>query len=120
MIFPFIAAFSHEKPDIKKTIIYYFSDYLTKERNNMPTLNIERPRLSRDMRDALKRHILRERQKKKEEADANEADKQRRRAEKVIFKLLFSICITKRQEREILMNQDVRKISSRLALDQDL
>jgi hypothetical protein len=35
------------------------------------------------MRDALKRHILRERQRKKEEADANEADKQRRRAEKV-------------------------------------
>ncbi|CAF4517854.1 unnamed protein product [Rotaria sp. Silwood2] len=48
----------------------------------MPTLNIERPRLSREMRHALKRHILRERQRKKEEADANEADKQRRRAEK--------------------------------------
>ncbi|CAF0855822.1 unnamed protein product [Rotaria sordida] len=48
----------------------------------MPAVNIERPRLSREMRDALKRHILRERQKKKEEADANEADKRRRRAEK--------------------------------------
>ena len=51
----------------------------------MPALNIERPRLPRDMHDALKRHILRERQRKKEEADANEADKQRRRAEKVFF-----------------------------------
>jgi hypothetical protein len=40
------------------------------------------------MRDALKKHILRERQRKKEEADANEADKQRRREEKV-FKFLF-------------------------------
>lgn len=49
----------------------------------MPTLTIERPQLPRDMREALKRHILRERQRKKEEADANEADKQRRRAEKV-------------------------------------
>jgi len=49
----------------------------------MPVLHIERPRLRREMRDALKRHILRERQRKKEEADANEADKQRRRAEKV-------------------------------------
>jgi len=45
-------------------------------------LNIEHPRLRREMRDALKRHILRERQRKKEEADANEADKRRRRAEK--------------------------------------
>jgi len=52
----------------------------------MPVLNIEHPRLRRDMRDALKRHILRERQRKKEEADANEADKRRRRAEKVFFK----------------------------------
>jgi len=51
----------------------------------MPVLNIEHPRLRRDMRDALKRHILRERQRKKEEADANEADKRRRRAEKVFF-----------------------------------
>ena len=49
----------------------------------MPVSNIERPRLPGEMRDALKRHILRERQRKKEEADANEADKQRRRAEKV-------------------------------------
>jgi len=49
----------------------------------MPVLNIEHPRLRREMRNALKRHILRERQRKKEEADANEADKQRRRAEKV-------------------------------------
>ena len=55
----------------------------------MPALNIERARLPREMRDALKRHILRERQRKKEEADANEADKQRRRAEKVCFDYLF-------------------------------
>jgi hypothetical protein len=47
----------------------------------MPVLNIERPRLLRGMRVALKRHILRGRQRKKEEAD--EADKRRRRAEKV-------------------------------------
>ena len=49
----------------------------------MPASTIERTRLPREMRDALKRHILRERQRKKDEADANEADKQRRRAEKV-------------------------------------
>jgi hypothetical protein len=55
----------------------------------MPVLNIEHPRLRRDMRDALKRHILRERQRKKEEADANEADKRRRRAEKVFFLKIF-------------------------------
>jgi hypothetical protein len=55
----------------------------------MPILNIEHPRLRRDMRDALKRHILRERQRKKEEADANEADKRRRRAEKVFFPRFF-------------------------------
>jgi len=48
----------------------------------MPASTIERTRLPREMRDALKRHVLRERQRKKEEADANEADKQRRRAEK--------------------------------------
>ncbi|CAF1395106.1 unnamed protein product [Rotaria sordida] len=48
----------------------------------MPAVVIERPNLSIEMRDALKKHILRERQRKKEEADANEADKQRRRAEK--------------------------------------
>jgi hypothetical protein len=54
----------------------------------MPVLNIEHPRLRREMRNALKRHILRERQRKKEEADANEADKQRRRAEKVCFFLI--------------------------------
>jgi hypothetical protein len=53
----------------------------------MPVLHIERPRLRREMRDALKRHIVRGRQKKKKEADANEADKQRRRAEKVFFYL---------------------------------
>ena len=45
---------------------------------------IERPHLPMEMRDALKKHILRERQRKKEEADANEADKQRRREEKVL------------------------------------
>jgi hypothetical protein len=56
----------------------------------MPVLHIERPRLRREMRDALKRHILRERQRKKEEADANEADKQRRRAEKV-FQEFYSL-----------------------------
>lgn len=55
----------------------------------MPVLTIERPRLAPEMRDALKRHIQRERQKKKEEADANEADKQRRRAEKVIRRRVF-------------------------------
>lgn len=49
----------------------------------MPMMNIERPGLPVDMRDALKRHILRDRQKKKHEADANEADKLRRREEKV-------------------------------------
>lgn len=49
----------------------------------MPAVVIERASLPTEMRDALKRHILRERQKKKEEADANEADKQRRREEKV-------------------------------------
>ena len=48
----------------------------------MPTMNIERAGLPVEMRDALKRHILRERQRKKDEADANEADKQRRREEK--------------------------------------
>ena len=51
----------------------------------MPASTIERTRLPREMRDALKRHVLRERQRKKEEADANEADKQRRRAEKVFM-----------------------------------
>jgi hypothetical protein len=55
----------------------------------MPVLNIEHPRLRREMRNALKRHILRERQRKKEEADANEADKQRRRAEKVFLIKIF-------------------------------
>ncbi|CAF4006235.1 unnamed protein product [Rotaria sp. Silwood1] len=49
----------------------------------MPAIVIERPNLPIEMRDALKKHILRERQRKKEEADANEADKQRRREEKV-------------------------------------
>jgi hypothetical protein len=49
----------------------------------MPALNIERTRLPQEMHGALKRHILRERQRKKDEADANEADKRRRRAEKV-------------------------------------
>jgi G protein pathway suppressor 2 len=49
----------------------------------MPAVVIERPNLPTEMRDALKKHILRERQRKKEEADANEADKQRRREEKV-------------------------------------
>ncbi|CAF0732909.1 unnamed protein product [Adineta steineri] len=48
----------------------------------MPVLDIERPRLKSEMHNALKRHVLRERQRKKDEADANEADKQRRRAEK--------------------------------------
>ncbi|CAM4775254.1 unnamed protein product [Rotaria magnacalcarata] len=48
----------------------------------MPAVVIERPSLPTEMRDALKKHILRERQRKKEEADANEADKQRRREEK--------------------------------------
>ncbi|CAF4099497.1 unnamed protein product, partial [Rotaria sordida] len=48
----------------------------------MPAAIVERPNLPTEMRDALKKHILRERQRKKEEADANEADKQRRRAEK--------------------------------------
>ncbi len=75
--YPFTAS-SYEKPDIEQ-IIYYFSD-------QMPTMNIEHPRLRREMREALKRHILRERQRKKIEADANKADKQRRRAEKVFFK----------------------------------
>jgi hypothetical protein len=59
----------------------------------MPVLSIEHPRLRREMRDALKRHIIRERQRKKDEADANEADKRRRRAEKVFllfFKNFFS------------------------------
>jgi hypothetical protein len=56
----------------------------------MPILNIEHPRLRRDMQNALKRHILRERQRKKEEADANEADKQRRREEKVLFSFFSS------------------------------
>ena len=52
----------------------------------MPIITIERGAgLTREMRDALKKHVLRERQRKKEEADANEADKQRRRAEKVRF-----------------------------------
>lgn len=51
----------------------------------MPAVVIERPGLPNEMRDALKKHILRERQRKKDEADANEADKQRRREEKVIF-----------------------------------
>ncbi|CAF4349130.1 unnamed protein product [Rotaria sordida] len=51
----------------------------------MPAAVVERPNLPIEMRDALKKHILRERQRKKEEADANEADKQRRRAEKVFF-----------------------------------
>ena len=54
-----------------------------KQITKMPASTVERTRLPREMRDALKRHILRERQRKKEEADANEADKQRRRAEKV-------------------------------------
>lgn len=49
----------------------------------MPPVVIERANLPTEMRDALKKHILRERQRKKEEADANEADKQRRREEKV-------------------------------------
>jgi hypothetical protein len=49
----------------------------------MPVVNIERPRLPTEMRDVLKRHILRERLRKKEEIDANQADKQRRREEKV-------------------------------------
>lgn len=49
----------------------------------MPAIIIERASLPTEMRDALKKHILRERQRKKEEADANEADKQRRREEKV-------------------------------------
>jgi hypothetical protein len=48
----------------------------------MPAVVIERASLPTEMRDALKKHILRERQRKKEEADANEADKQRRREEK--------------------------------------
>jgi regulator of protease activity HflC (stomatin/prohibitin superfamily) len=48
----------------------------------MPAVVIERANLPTEMRDALKKHILRERQRKKEEADANEADKQRRREEK--------------------------------------
>lgn len=65
-------------------------EYLeTEKKNEMPVLTIERPRLAPEMRDALKRHIQRERQKKKEEADANEADKQRRRAEKVIRRRVF-------------------------------
>jgi hypothetical protein len=57
----------------------------------MPAVVIERSNLPTEMRDALKKHILRERQRKKEEADANEADKQRRREEKVskIFYLLI-------------------------------
>jgi hypothetical protein len=65
------------KARYREQIIYYFSD-------QMPTMNIEHPRLRREMREALKRHILRERQRKKIEADANKADKQRRRAEKVL------------------------------------
>jgi hypothetical protein len=57
----------------------------------MPVLNIERAGLPREMHDALKRHVLRERQRKKDEADANEADKQRRRAEKVFVFLIEHI-----------------------------
>lgn len=64
----------------KKNTHSYFSDRYSE---TMPALNIERTRLPREMHDALKRHILRERQRKKDEADANEADKRRRRAEKV-------------------------------------
>jgi hypothetical protein len=56
----------------------------------MPAVVIERSSLPTEMRDALKKHILRERQRKKEEADANEADKQRRREEKV-FKFFYFI-----------------------------
>jgi hypothetical protein len=75
--YPF-AASSYEKPDIEQ-IIYYFSD-------KMPTINIEHPRLRREMRDALKRHILRESQRKK-----IGADKQRRKEEKVcLTKIKFS------------------------------
>ena len=52
----------------------------------MPVLHIERPRLRREMRDALKNDIFYvEDKKRKNEADANEADKRRRRAEKVFF-----------------------------------
>ncbi len=57
----------------------YLIDYF-----QMPAVVIERSSLPTEMRDALKKHILRERQRKKEEADANEADKQRRREEKVL------------------------------------
>lgn len=44
----------------------------------MPAL-IERPEMSRSMWDALKTHILRERQRKKEEQEADAANEQRRR-----------------------------------------
>ena len=57
----------------------------------MPAVVIERTILPTETRDALKKHILRERQRKKEEADANEADKQRRREEKVCRRILCKI-----------------------------
>jgi len=71
-------------PDNNKNVLFLFTIYLSFVFIfQMPAVVIERSSLPTEMRDALKRHILRERQRKKEEADANEADKQRRREEKV-------------------------------------
>ena len=81
----------------------------------MPALNIERTRLPQEMHDALKRHILRERQRKKDEADANEADKQRRRAEKVSANVVLSRRFSRRRnvhEKRIINLRDVFHLGS--------
>ncbi|CAF0807142.1 unnamed protein product [Didymodactylos carnosus] len=59
---------------------------------------IERPALSDEMRDALRRHVIRERQRKKEEKQANEADKQRRREEKAKAELTSKAQLEKNAE----------------------